>query len=222
MPSWTEKPHTTPTIDVNLTRCACPGPVTRQERPSHFIDCPGKPILIPCPVRRSVTFEVVLGWLCDCRNRETSTHLPRCPRDGVRVSCSISGRTWEESKVEDMDIPPSILADMVATNRVMAACRERWELMKALVLGASKVSEFPESFRMVPAVSEMMGQRTLVFAALADAARLSIARAAALNKASKAAGLAYQYAESVEEDSEPAIVLADYVEHLIEQVGVLP
>jgi hypothetical protein len=75
--------------------------------------------------------------------------------------------------------------------RLRTICRDRWALVKALVLGASKVSEFPEHFRMVPAVSEMLVQRNAVFAALAEI-------------------------------RPSALWLAAYVEHLIEQIGVLP
>jgi hypothetical protein len=73
--------------------------------------------------------------------------------------------------------------------RLRTICRDRWALVK--VLGASKVSEFPEHFRMVPAVSEMLVQRNAVFAALAEI-------------------------------RPSALWLAAYVEHLIEQIGVLP
>lgn len=61
---------TTPTINVNLKPCDCfrQHVVGMQHLHAHSDDCHGAPTLIPCPLPRSVTFEVRLGE-CSCVSR---------------------------------------------------------------------------------------------------------------------------------------------------------
>jgi len=73
-----------PTINVNLKPCACNAGL------AAITTCVGAPVLIPCPIPRSVVFNAALGE-CDCgaiesnkrSARETSLFgmacLPGCP-----------------------------------------------------------------------------------------------------------------------------------------------
>jgi hypothetical protein len=102
------------TINVNLKPCSCSaGRLNAARRcgtPSPVDplpcddDCPGKPILIPCPIPPRVEFKVVLGECIDAGRRPVSPipracapdgrgHHVRCPARPISVSCSISGKT---------------------------------------------------------------------------------------------------------------------------------
>jgi hypothetical protein len=139
----------------------------------------------------------------------------------VKVSCSISGKTWEESEVTDIDLV--VGGDITweqGHDAAMAECCALWLLVKALVLGWNG-----EAVRTVAVgggldlekVDPMFQQRRTVYAALADMARAEEAHASAYSRAWGAMG----------EDSIPSgrrsahWVLAHYVDRLIEQVGIL-
>jgi len=204
-------------LNVNLKKCDCPA--NQHHRFSR--ECASVPVLIPCPIRRSVTFEVALGEcteLCSVRPSARDVaggHIASCPARPVKVSCSISGETWEggevdEEAVEEAETRPEWTTSDHALE--IAVCRERWALIKALVLGSS-------SF--VPSIdpgaqNTLMLQRDTVFAALADMAmdeRHHAEKMATLPE--RVRPVLPAYAAPSEE------ALSRYVEHLIEQVGVL-
>lgn len=198
----------TPTINVNLSQCECRiaraaaaarGPASDR----HWGTCPAAPILIPCPIPRSVTFEVAL---------ECKEHGGRCQHAApIRVTCSISGKTWEESEVTDILDPGITSADM------FRACRDRWALVKALVLGGN---HDPESHPYEARV--LFNQRDAVFAALAVQARLEVEMLEAQQRTVAAiASPRLTTGETRPEDRPSAQALAVYVERLVEQISVL-
>jgi hypothetical protein len=191
------------------------------------------PVLIPCSLEpfRSATFSVVLGT-CECALSLTPQtapewhHASRCPARPVRVSCSIrsgpKGKEWEESEVAQCEPHPDDVSRFAvvtdAYGMMYAACRDRWELVKALVLGKPAVC-FEEWARHRPGVAAVLAQRDAVFAALADMARAEEALAVSVKRGADAIRshafpppVVVRYAESA---------LAAYVEHLVEQVGQL-
>lgn len=221
MPSWNEKPVTVPTINVNLTPCGppCLVPSWSGTRPlAHFENCPGAPVLIPCPIPGSFTAEVRLGE-CQCLPgfhagaRGAADHLPVCPARPVRVSCSIGGDgTWAGSEVtecsdEREDYYPQDADDL------LRLARARWEIVKALVKGKYTTPD------MASTPNAMTVQRDAVFGALADMARAEDAHAEAGNRAAKAIGIA---GGGRDDGRATPQFLALYVERLVEQVRVLP
>lgn len=212
-------------VNVNLQKCTCHYLRTFGAA-GHYADCPGTPVLIPCPVPRGVTFEVRLG---ECTSPGACTrpapmfmpctnHLSSCPARLVRVSCSISGKTWEESEVTECEVfhegRETSPADM------LRVCRDRWGWLKSAMLGHS-LTDCPDI------VQALRRQRDSVFAALADMARAEEAAYAA----EVAWGMAMKRPARDEvrhpDPSFDANVLPSqrrlsaYVERLIEQVGVL-
>lgn len=136
----------TPTINVNLKPCDCDGHVVSGGDDVHSPDCASHPILIPCPIPRSVLVKVRTG-LCTCHGLAFSSPdcHPSCPGHPIRVTCSISGETWEESDVTSCH---PVLTDGDGAfaggwtqrghgDSALIACRERWALVRALVLGTS-------------------------------------------------------------------------------------
>lgn len=227
----------TPTINLNPKPCASWCPVTHTiGETTHDTHCPGKPVLVPLSLEpwRSVTLTVALGECIDARECSLRTHEGGhridCPARPIRVACSVSGNTWEESEVRSLSEFPDTITG-ATRDRLFEACRDRWALVKALVLGASKVSAFPEAFRMIPAVSEMLVQRDAVFAALADLRRTEMAAHAALlalpmdlRKSmiiAKQCGPVAADPEGGGIDLPSTKLLAVYVQRLIEQVGAL-
>jgi hypothetical protein len=223
-----------PTINVNI-RATHAHPNTGD---ASFCDVDCRPVLIPLPLEpfRSVTVSVALGecpsWcrLAVNRNEPGGQHSVSCPARPVRVSCSISGKTWEESEVmTDTDARPA----MTHEQRFLAAhaCHARWALVKALVLNHP-----------VPANSHaelaLWEQRDAVYAALADMARaeqVHFNASTTLFSALKACDIEHEhvtgpasYAMGWHDPSDDAAAvnsragLAAYVEMLIEQVGTLP
>jgi hypothetical protein len=87
----------------------------------------------------------------------------------VKVACSISG-TWEASEVADVALVRMDDGHFVtfetnaAVTAALSACRDRWALVKALVLG-----KYTYNDSLVPETLHV--QRNAVFAALADMAR---------------------------------------------------
>jgi hypothetical protein len=103
----------------------------------------------------------------------------------------------------------------------VAAVRDRWALVKALVLGHTDLS----SLLTGPTAAAVLSQRDTVFSALADMARLEDSLFAAqvrLDKAAKVPGFSDLAGVSSDTAERPsAEFFAAYVTHLIEQVGVL-
>jgi hypothetical protein len=134
----------TPAVNVNLAKCDCPD--FGRSRGTPYRPCPAVPVFIPLPLPRSVTFQVVLGecsgactTINDTRGyRREVVHDEDCPARPVKVSCSISGKTWAESEVTDA-WPEKNDGFLCSTGQTFptleAVCRDRWSLVKALVLG---------------------------------------------------------------------------------------
>jgi hypothetical protein len=144
-----------------------------------------------------------------------------CPARPVRVSCSITGETWEASEVTDVEVYPRETLVMVSTYdvpRILAACRARWAGVKALVLGLSTT----------PALSHCQGlvaQRDEVYAGLADLAQLERGACNAQQRVEGA--FPYHRFHRVGGGDHHAAPpsharLAAYVDFLVEQVGALP
>lgn len=219
MPSWNEKPFTVPTINVNLKPCspACLVPSwARPGTPPHATGCPGTPVLIPCPIPRTVEMTVRLAE-CTCGERHGwigPGHFDDCPARPIRITCSIGGETWEGSEVVSCEA--SIPGDHYPA-RMMDPCRERWTLVKALVLG-QRASDYTgwcgPSLRSFAA---LFAQRDAVFAALADMAQYETKHAA--RKAELPEGIRPVRPDVAPESHE---ALWRYVQRLVEQVGVLP
>lgn len=219
-----------PSINVNLSarHTTCSG--------SFHASPECDPILIPCPIPRSVTFSVVLGHCqcseepsCQCGasdDREPHTrsctgavHQSVCPARAVRVSCSISGKTWEESEVSDWEAQE---IEGLAPPALYHTSRARWALIKALVLGRA------HTFQPATAPVHLFPQRDAVYAALADMARAELAAYEAEVHWGMAIGKAARDDVRHPDPGFDANVLPSqrrlsaYIEHLIEQVGVLP
>lgn len=218
-----------PTINVNLTPCNC-GLASRTPTyppTPHQDHCSGKPILIPCRLHESFTCDVVLGE-CACQNvvaggmMVPGAHHVRCPARPVRVSCSISGKTWEQSfPVADWDM---VTERFVGAYRpvVWPAITDRWALVKALVTGGTE-HDIPEPLRYYRIVARWVHQRNEVYAALADMARLE---EALHNAAGRSATALRACGARVERKGVPLFAptehdLTTYVRRMIEQVGAL-
>jgi hypothetical protein len=182
------------------------------------------PVIIPCPIPGSFTAEVRLG---ECEEAPVSVqisgrHAALCPARPVKVSCSIGGDgTWAGSKVTEVDWQtrnergdwnPSPMSH-VEREAALGACRARWEIVKALVLGTG---ELPSHRLHLP----LFAQRDAVFAALADMARTEEAQKAASAAATAAI---YGAPRVIRAFSEPEYqeLLGRYVGRLVEQVGAL-
>lgn len=200
-----------PSINVNLKPCTCPdfGP-----RGPGFVPCDSPQILLPCPTQRSVTFSVALGpCTMMCANPALwGGHSTTCPARPVRVSCSVSGETWEESEVEAMDAAGPTAYNQKEWGTLYAVCRARWALVKALVLGQPQAQA---GGKWLDAPTDLFTRRDAVFDALADMARAE--------RACVTAWLALP----VELRSGPGPMALTpeaferYVERLIEQVSVI-
>lgn len=246
MPSWTEKPHVIPTINVNLRPCSCfgnyanIGAAQATARPIHH-DQPcreGSPVLIPCPIPRSVTFEVSLGK-CSCEpmrlGKEVggkiatiTTHHEGCAGRPIRVSCSISGKTWEEGEVADSwpaDDDGSGNLDGLDWPNELSACRARWALVKALVLGwnGEAVGAVAAAGGIgLDVIGPMFQQMRTVYSALCEMVRTEGALLAAQERMVNLLDSKRVTFRPPEEGARPsAQAMAVYVERLIEQVGVM-
>lgn len=254
MPSWNEKPHTKPLININLRLCDCgyiedasaaqrahaSGPcVIESFLVRHLDRCASAPVIIHCRIPRSVTFTVAAGG-CTCgadayNTRKSSErasfvqakHCGDCRARPIRVACSIGGKTWEESEVDDLEThnaPPDAVHATEGLD-VLQVARERWALVKALVAGqhgdAVKVVRSSQSISW-SVLGPMLQQRDAVFSALAEQARLEVAMLSAQDRTVKAIGSPRLTASAREPNERPsAQALSIYVEQLIEQVGVL-
>jgi len=204
-------------VNVNLKPCNCghaawlAGHKNGQER--HSDTCASVPALIPCPVPREFACEVVLGE-CMCPHIHVAEHYASCPARPVRVSCSISG-TWEESEVWLMDD----FEHAAHFHPLLAASRERWALVKALVTGHG-TSLVP--FLTRAQAHALQAHRNTVFAALARRVRSETEGDAAMGEFFAEVPASVQV--DVGHKVQPRIseyALSRYVEHLIEQVGSL-
>lgn len=230
-----------PTINVNLTKCSCGEARVRALHgaipEAHLPTCSAFPVLIPCPIQRSVTFEVALGE-CICPMgpppRKESWmddigHALECPARPIKVACSISG-TWEASEARDaMRVGAMGREYHIPTDdKIQAAVRERWALVKALVLGARIERDPLPSFSSADsdkAVAALFAQRDAVFSALADMARAEEQVWTAQERACRTMEATFIPDNFMNEEphSRPsASILERYVERLIEQVGVPP
>lgn len=224
MPSWNEKAHAVPVVNVNLKPCDCePDRLVGQ----HWKRCASTPILIPCPIPRSVTFTVVL-WECRCaaeHNRHDPHPVPHasgCPARPIRVTCSIGGGTWAGSEVTTAEsIGGDVVPHFKFNDPILIACRARWALVKALVLGRTfdpNEWDNPETIR------GLLTQRDAVFLALAKVAGRERDLFDAQGEYTSAMD-EHHYPdwhrdpESYEMPSQKMLIL--YVERLIEQVGAL-
>lgn len=209
------------TINVNLRPCNCDSPPHKPGGIQHLYGCASAPFLIPCPIPRSVTFFVALGE-CDCPpplGHGAYGHSPNCPARPVRVSCSISGNTWEESHPVEFEMEPSGISP---NDTLRDACRARWALVKALVLGEDSgpwmLSEaWAEKWDIV---APLFAQRDAVFSVLTDMARAEEAQKAASARVTTAI---YGAPRAIRLFSEPEYqeLLGRYVGRLIEQVEVM-
>lgn len=214
---------TTPSININLTQCKSPA----HGHPFHGAYCFANPILIPCPIPRSVTLEIQLEHepavcsACDgsgegqydgtrcrlCRGRGTEVRRED-DINSIRVSCSISGKTWEESWVSDVEVR-GIPGRAV---QFIGPCGERWGFIKSLMLGHS-LTDCPEP------IHNMRAQRDAVFSALADMAR---AEETIETAQQSFFGALHGHGKTIVRIARPSHSLMEtYVEHLIEQVGML-
>jgi hypothetical protein len=221
---------TTPAINVNTTQCDClPTGNHPTDNPAdievrHSTQCASRPILIPCPIPRSVTFEVGLGGPCSCASFGIAhgKHAQGCKGAPVNVSCSISGETWEGSEVDDASGSPDLLEDDKAAVRTMAAlevaCRARWEIVKALVTGYT--GDFARFAPGNAAVVALRNQRDTVFAKLAKVRAHEDGLYDALGELpGEIAGYAGRPVDARFDFAERA--LASYVASLVASVGTL-
>jgi hypothetical protein len=201
-------------INVNLKPCNCGRSMLVSGVEHHAKDCAGKPILISCPIPPSVDFKVTLGECrgvgCHSDRRSGELHDLGCPAAPISVSCSISGETWKESEVTDIDPIPELWG---ANCNLRAIARDRWALVKALLLGHCDLSTLLTG----PKAVELLAKRDAVFAALADMARAEstiIQRLADVD-------VVYTNRSRKPFGSVAANELAAYVSHLITTVGNL-
>jgi hypothetical protein len=118
-----------------------------------------------------------------------------------------------------------------AYGMMYAACRDRWELVKALVMGQN--GEAIKAVRSSPtlpwaALGGLLQQRDAVYAALADMARCERAywgAAQAIHRALPGVCVSsdMQVVDPGDDDGDApsARWLSAYVEHLVDQVGIL-
>lgn len=232
----------TPTINVNLKPCGCGLADRAPTYPltPHQDHCPAKPVLIPCPLQGTVTFEVVLGE-CDKRcatwaaasapygkapDGTHHVHHDRCPARPIRVTVAISGGSWEGSDVDEGEpIVHGLVGRLQNDKRkaINAACRDRWALVKALVTGEPLGRREADCVSDGIAIVELFSQRDAVFAALAKRSHAEDAGDEALAEF-LAAGIPPSLQVTVGRKVEQRIseiALAAYVAHVIEQVGNL-
>lgn len=197
-----------PRINVNPKKCDDALTCVSSED-----ECKAAPILIPCPIPRTVEFQVALECPCD---------LARCDETRrLKVACSISGESWEDTEVEGVDGPDN-WKDAIEERAALRIASERWALVKALVLGSSNFVAGVHP----GAQNSMMLQRDAVFSVLADMARAEDAISTSRQRAYDAMdGSGYtadsEHMRARSTTRESVDVLAAYVEYLVEQVGVL-
>jgi hypothetical protein len=145
----------------------------------------------------------------------------------VKVSCSISGKTWEESEVFDCAVrvkfPSPYEASLASAT---AACRARWALVKALVLGNTftLTARFPSDA--VDTIHRLHMQRDAVYVALCKMARAEEAALVAQQDVDEAFPFQRFYlspAADHRRSPRPSWErFRAFVDYLVEQVSVLP
>lgn len=214
-----------PTVNVNLAPCDCSW--TGETRP-HDATCRSAPVRVPMPLDafRSVALMVRLG---ECSGRCTGMlwqsppiHGAACPARPIRVSCSIFGKTWEESEVADVEKQGPINAYQLPTELertlALAASRGRWALVKALVTGGRDFGHGPNI--MTDREVALVTQRDAVFSALAKAHRAEDSLIDALEDYEEAMRGEPVGIHGLKRESHGA--LERYVGHLVDQVGAMP
>lgn len=225
------------TINVNLTPCQCP---VSPKSHRHWAErCAAKPVEIPCPITPTVTLTVRLGE-CTCTMKPGPMLLPRtvglieeeheggCPAHPIRVTCTIGGDgTWAGSEVTDarvldmdsiglvLDAQERGVMDLAA--RLVAACRARWALVKAMVTGKRYVLAARPGAEKVAPIYRLFEQRDAIFAALAKAHRAEDTLIEALGDYEEAMRGEPVGIYGLKRESHGA--LERYVKRLIEQVG---
>lgn len=230
----------TPTLNVNLRPCTCP--VGWPSGGDHWPGagqpkCDAQPVLISCPLPRTVEMTVRLGE-CDCgavdankrSAREASLFgmacLPGCPARPIRVTCSIGGETWEGSEVSEVDWQtrnergdwnPSPMSHR-ERDAVFGVCRDLWGAVKGLVLGQ-------RAFMTSDVVRALGAQRNTEFAALTKLVQAEQAAIAAQAECDAAFPIDnYVKVPAPDHRSEPrpsTVRLAAFAAHLIASVGTL-
>lgn len=208
-----------PAINVNLKPCTCGCPVFPL---THVKDCPGRLVLVPCQIPRSITLTMNSSTRCNCGGYDSS-HDRSCPRYGadipIRVVADIGGATWEESHLTAWETEDGIGLNTTMEAKLASA---RWETVKAVLLNTSHAGA---------AGPTLLTQRDKFFAALALKAEAEERDVAAYRGvvASLPAGMrkavlpeAPWYNTGMFYYPRPSeALLARYVEHLVEQVGSL-
>lgn len=215
-------PTATPVVNVNLKPCdkGCGAVERRVFAHGHATTCAAIPVPIPCRPPSSVPFQVALGECArGCTTqRPGQPHYADCPARPVKVSCYISGSTWEESEVTDWETRAFTFTGGGEWERAGAACRARWALVKALVLN----QPIGPAYVHVDGVRTLAIQRDAAYSALADMARAEEAALAAQRALAphrlQTRGWVHR---PKSEDRPSAGFLWRYVELLIEQVSIL-
>ena len=232
--------NTIPTVNVNLTACAewCRIRTGYVHGADHSLNCPAKPVDIPLPLDafRSVTVQAVLGECMEALKAAIlpmaksrcglTAHHQNCPARPIAVSCSVSGKTWEESEVVDVDNPHDPQGRWGAETgdtwrRTVRECNARWALIKALVTGERMIVT---EVGLLPSVEQvrLIRERDAVYAAVAEQVRLEEAMLAAQERTVKAIASPRLTTGATAPESRPAAqALTIFVERLIEQVGNL-
>jgi len=220
---YSAETHGIPTININLAPCDCHKRGSF-DTGSHHGECSAVAVPIPCPIPRSAFVHVAPG-ACDCMVKDERLdrgfHAGDCAGRPIRVACSIGGKTWEESEVVDVEQHgPTDFSHESQRKEALAVCRTLWEIVKALVLGR-RVGPTP----LRPEHVGFIAQRDTVYAALADMARaedqadLAQQRVDVILPKGFLRGCFHEADYARPRSSQRALVA--YVEHLIEQVGVL-
>lgn len=232
MPSWHEKLYVPPMINVNLKPCTCGGPhffKGVKEPVPHLQHCPAVQVLIPYSLPHSWTVEVVLGE-CSCGFGLSQKHGLACPGAPIRVTCSIGGETWEESHVTNVTLPwttDDSMARHPSQNAAETACRDRWSLVKALLLGLKWKDPFVAPGQFVPTSlvqlrDALIQQRDEALSAICDMALTQKANLEAHRRAVKAIGSPLLTVKERKLSETPVYhALEVYIDQLLEKVGVL-
>lgn len=211
-------------INVNLAACTFYG--VCNVRGAHIDKCPGKPVLVPLPLEpwRTVRMKVRLGE-CRCINKDRADdglHAASCPARPIEVTCSIGGKDWPSS--EATEVERSVNDDHIMGDHRMGlladACRSLWDVVRAMLTNPGlRITGWAGSVAMYET-------RDAVYAAICEMARHEDAHAQARQHAYDAMDASGHIADSEHVRAritprESSVVLAAYVQRLIEQVGSL-
>jgi hypothetical protein len=157
--------------------------------------------------------EAPLCGRCDrLRGVDASYSNPSTP---IRVSCSISGKTWEESEAMDVETRDETRHPSAPRYyRALSAAQDRWALVKALVTGHMRGGALTPPL----GPETLFVQRDAVYAALCEMARAEMT----IQNTEQACAKHLPRADVKRIGPSPAASwLAAYVERLIERVSVL-